>query len=254
MSGISGPEYPGPRDGLVFCFDPKNPRCIPVVGGNTTTVYNMVDNAPGVTSFANNEIPTEWSGIYTPEGYILYDGTDDDIDFGDICSFEYNNPFSVNIWISPDWTANSYLVAKSRDGTSPDFNMYRGWSLQVNGSKKLVFTLSNYGWTPIGMAVEGGTTINVWGGWQSLCCTYDGSGNRSGMKLYVNGVAETLTGLYDSTLSTTMVTTFPLLIGKQAGGAKYYDGKQGSVMIYNRELTAGEVLQNYNQLKGRFGL
>ena len=26
MSGQSGPEYPGSRDGLVFSVDPKNPR------------------------------------------------------------------------------------------------------------------------------------------------------------------------------------------------------------------------------------
>jgi len=34
----------------------------------------------------------------------------------------------------------------------------------------------------------------------------------------------------------------------------YYNGRVSSVKIYNRVLTAAEVLQNYNAQKGRFGL
>jgi hypothetical protein len=35
---------------------------------------------------------------------------------------------------------------------------------------------------------------------------------------------------------------------------RYFKGKQGSLRIYNRALSAGEILQNYNATKGRFGL
>ena len=36
--------------------------------------------------------------------------------------------------------------------------------------------------------------------------------------------------------------------------ARYFNGDFGTVIIYNRILSAGEVLQNYNALKSRFGL
>ena len=42
----------------------------------------------------------------------------------------------------------------------------------------------------------------------------------------------------------------------QFGGpfGNYFNGNIGPVKIYNRALSAAEVLQNYNQLKSRFGL
>ena len=252
MAFRNGPQYPGVSRGLVFLFEPPSPISVPNASGDTTTVYNAIDSSQsGSTSFEGAD--DEWANAKTLEGYMTYDATDDDIDFGDICSFEYNNAFSINVWISPDWTANKYLVAKSRDGTNPSLNMYRGYHFAINGSKKLSFAMYNYGYIGVpGMTVTGGTTIDNFSGWQNLCCTYDGSGNRSGMKSYINGVAETLTGTGDSTLSTTIVTTFPLLLAAQAGDTKFYDGSMGPVMIYNRELTEAEALQNYNQLKGRF--
>jgi hypothetical protein len=42
-----------------------------------------------------------------------------------------------------------------------------------------------------------------------------------------------------------------------SGGATsqpFFKGSIGSVMLYNRGLSATEVLQNYNALKGRYNL
>ena len=36
--------------------------------------------------------------------------------------------------------------------------------------------------------------------------------------------------------------------------SEYFKGYISNVMIYNKALTADEVLQNYNATKGRFGL
>ena len=40
----------------------------------------------------------------------------------------------------------------------------------------------------------------------------------------------------------------------QYGSYTFGNGAVGSIMIYNRNLTANESLQNYNALKSRFGL
>ena len=37
-------------------------------------------------------------------------------------------------------------------------------------------------------------------------------------------------------------------------GSKYYLGSMAQASVYNRALTAGEIAQNYNALKGRYGL
>jgi hypothetical protein len=67
--------------------------------------------------------------------------------------------------------------------------------------------------------------------------------------LYLNGV------LLATTAYTTSISTSG--IGRISGydnGGEIWNGNISSVMIYNRALTATEVLQNYNATKSRFGL
>jgi hypothetical protein len=43
-------------------------------------------------------------------------------------------------------------------------------------------------------------------------------------------------------------------IGSSSDANRYWDGNIYQIRIYDRPLTAAEVLQNYNATKGRFGL
>ena len=83
--------------------------------------------------------------------------------------------------------------------------------------------------------------------------------NDSNLYLYVNGAqvataADTLTG--------TIINAQEVWWGKSAytaGGANpqgsyQYTGDLGELFIYNRVLTAGEILQNYNTTKSKYGL
>jgi hypothetical protein len=79
---------------------------------------------------------------------------------------------------------------------------------------------------------------------------------------YINGVQNTaLTnhGITNNTptygngqIELTLMTLYPYGGGGNAGFST--QGNIGSFRIYNRVLTAAEVLQNYNATKGRFGL
>jgi len=42
--------------------------------------------------------------------------------------------------------------------------------------------------------------------------------------------------------------------GYSGGKAYYYNGNLAICKVYNRELNNDEISQNYNALKGRFGL
>jgi hypothetical protein len=75
------------------------------------------------------------------------------------------------------------------------------------------------------------------------------------MKLYINGNLITTTAF----TSTFDISTNSLSIGGTSGPAAtafpgYSNGKIYNVHIYNRVLSALEVLQNYNAQKSRFGL
>jgi hypothetical protein len=43
-------------------------------------------------------------------------------------------------------------------------------------------------------------------------------------------------------------------IGADPGGQEPFQGSIAQVLIFNKALTASEVLQNYNSTKSRFGL
>ena len=67
-------------------------------------------------------------------------------------------------------------------------------------------------------------------------------------RLYLNGVQ---TGSTTSGGPVTLNSTQSLTIGRRVQG-NFYDGNIAQVSIYNRALTAQEIQQNYNALKGRF--
>ena len=90
------------------------------------------------------------------------------------------------------------------------------------------------------------------GVWVNVIGTYDGSES----KIYVNG---TLSGTSNSqpdevnrSVSGTMKNTaVPREISDSATNTDF-NGKISNIQIYNRALSASEVLQNYNALKSRF--
>lgn len=73
------------------------------------------------------------------------------------------------------------------------------------------------------------------------------------LKLYINGVLATNGSI--SSASSNLIQDCNIVMGYwQSGGGRYMNGKINQVSIYNRALTADEVLNNYNASKGRFGL
>ena len=71
MGVTRGPQYPGIEDGLIFCFDPKNPTSYK--GGDK--LYSTFNTAVSGSEGQNEAII--WSEALTSEGSIELDGTDD---------------------------------------------------------------------------------------------------------------------------------------------------------------------------------
>lgn len=85
--------------------------------------------------------------------------------------------------------------------------------------------------------------------WNNVVITLNGS---SGV-MYLNGAAIATNNsmtLVPSSLGTTNLNYF----GKSQYADPYFNGKIAQVLIYNRALTAAQVLRNYDAAKGRFGL
>ena len=91
-----------------------------------------------------------------------------------------------------------------------------------------------------------GTTNLAISTWYHATVTVDGSGNAA---VYLNGLQQN-TGT--NTLATPSANT--LKIGTSISAGEYLNGQIALVQIYNRVLSASEVLQNFNADRQRFGV
>jgi hypothetical protein len=222
--------YTGPtivKDNLVLYLDAANTKSY--VSGSTT--WNDLSGTNNSGSLTNGPTFSSANG-----GSIVLDGADDYIRI----SQNINPPnitleFVYKALIS---TPYEYLISNARDCCGPQ----NGYELHiVNGVPR--FSIWNS--TQLGLNGTSTLTNQIY----HIIATYDGSQ----MKIYQNSI---LTGLVNSALGIGSSPSFNLAIGGMGFDPAVYN-LTGNIYIgrvYNRALTATEVLQNFNAIKGRFGL
>jgi hypothetical protein len=84
------------------------------------------------------------------------------------------------------------------------------------------------------------------GNWYQIVGTYD----LNNIKMYINGVLQRTSA--NTNASTSSAGGINLM--KRWDLGDYWGGYLSTVKIYNRALDSGEILQNYNASKGRYGL
>jgi hypothetical protein len=93
------------------------------------------------------------------------------------------------------------------------------------------------------------TTVGIsTGNWYHLV----GSWNGSQKKIFVNGALKATTGKANNLVTTTAGAAVGRFGGTSTG--YYFGGDIAKVAIYSIGLDDSQVLNNYNALKGRFGL
>jgi hypothetical protein len=246
MGVTRGPKYSGPQDGLIFSFDPKNRQCW--TGG--TDVTSIINNNSMTGSIYNSSNPMKTEGALTTAGYFEDDGTNDYINIANVggqlsgasyCTVEY--------WANLDSYHAKGIFGINKVGATAnqnniDCNFYSNavrWNVRNNSTNYAYLTLN---------------TIVSTGNWFQYVGTFDGTqiGNDKAL-CYINGIKRTLT--YDGTLPSTLVdfnSSDYFTIGRGGNLTWFMDGKVAIVNVWNRTLSAAEILTQYNRLKGRFGL
>ena len=221
-------------DGLVFCVDPANISSW--TGPDSSNVNDLVGTS-------TNTISNDPSGSYGINKSFIFDGVDDKIatTFNPSASIGDNNSWTINCWVyNQDVTAGS----NQKQRILGSINLYpdpvsRFW-LGARGGKVRV----GYGNSNWAMDNNLGTYVNNI--WQHVAVTFDYSATL--MTAYFNGVAEdTLDYTGDTHISKTDIR-----IGGVELDNRPWMGNISSIGIYNKALSAAEVLQNYNALKNRF--
>ena len=222
-------------DGLVLCLDAGDGKSYSGSGttwtdrsgnGNNGTLTN------GVTFSSDNG------------GSIVFDGAGDVVTVARNSSLSPIDAITQEVWFNLDTTGSRVYIGLQY-GTSSQ-NSYALWNANSGSWNGLIRNSSGMD------IIQYNTTVNT-SNWYHFVHTYDGSNQ----KLYINTElvkTQSVTGSIIYNSNNTEIT-----IGADYNGSGYnsgiiavVDGKQPVARIYNKALTAAEVLQNYNATKGRF--
>ena len=219
--------------------------------------------------------PISNSGISTTAWYDI-SGRDNHLYWSGLRAPEFSN-YGNNVVLN---TANTYTTARavissSYNGMRTGQTAYTAFAIfrpnRLDSSKILVSfgpTNNNCGGQkvhPIAIGGGGkfvGGACGALGTWNSsvgatpttsrfwcVATTYDGTTES----VYVDGVLEKTAAM---TSNTPVSSTNAISLGWLAIDGAFYsmDARIGTIMIYNRSLTAVEIQQNFNALRGRFGI
>jgi hypothetical protein len=81
--------------------------------------------------------------------------------------------------------------------------------------------------------------------WYHVVGTYDGTYQN----IYVNGEVTQTSGAF-----TSAIVESTAQIGRQVNAGQYWNGQIAKAAVYSRALSATEIKQNFNALRGRFGI
>ena len=222
-------------DGLVFNMDAANRASYPKTG---TTTTDTVSNITG--SFESNPI-----FIDTPTSASCwgFDGVDDRIIWGTYTSTvgELENLGDTNTWSIWLQIRNSsgFFLCGAPSNTS-------GVSYNTGNNFIYAYFTPNTGNRLI-ISADVGTLEND-NQFHNIVVTQ----NKTTVNIYLDGVDYGLTGGYDTIDSGKTIK--PNSLGAAWNAAYDFKGEIANTQVYNRALSANEVLHNYNALKGRFGL
>jgi len=228
MSSKGGPDIN--ENGLVLFLDAANRLSYPGSG----TAWSDLSGNSNTGTLTNG--PTFSAGNM---GSILFDGTNDYVDMGSSTYCNLIN-ISVSVWVRVT-SASGYFLSRYFNTTS-----YNGFLMYYDvASTKFGVGGRESSATYLNSATTNTYPLNNW-----YNVTWTKSANI--WSLYVNGSLDVSSSIGNGT--TPFSNNIMWLGGLyQPPDVYYYSSNISNVQIYNRVLTAAEVLQNYNATKSRFG-
>ncbi len=222
--------------GLVYSFDPGNFYSYSKIGNANAVFSDLNNNANGSlvdnTSFSKNN------------GNVLnFDGDKDAVDFGSNIPNFPSSDISVFLWINANSLRNGWNIFLTKwfsDYIGTDGQKDFHYAIYPNGGQffQNLYTTNTsnvFGSTPISTST-----------WYHVGFTL----SNGDLQMYINGQPD---GAMISGVSRTNYTNAKLLLGDpRTGGLVTFDGKIGTINVYNKAINREEVFQNFNSSKHRY--
>jgi hypothetical protein len=216
-------------NGLVLCLDAGNTKSYPGSG----TTWTDLSGRGNTGTLTNGPTYSSANG-----GSIVFDGSNDYVNIVTATSLGINSAstsFTISVWFKTTTTGELYLFDNFNGGTDI--------SLRIDGGTFEVY-MSATG--TIG-AVQFGSGYNN-GVWHNFVLTWNGSNtiNAYADAINIGSNTTTITGSFESNAA--------FRIGSRPASSIYFPANIAQASIYNRALSAAEVSQNFNALRGRYGI
>jgi len=234
-------RFKGPSNivtnGLTLWLDAGNLDSYP---GTGTTWYDLSgNNNNGALKSA-----AQWSNL----GWMNYDGNNTDTETT-VATVEINTNSAqgntVEQWI--------YGAALNGNGNMPFTWLDYGFDLWWYNN---LFGINNGNSLIYGISGANSVLLNNWVHVVAYF-PYDWAGSYTNAKLWINGVAQSISIVQGGLSNVTLPSSLNVGIGGgyTSGQDTFnWNGRISQTRIYTRELTTSEVQQNYNATKAKFGL
>lgn len=236
MSCFGGPEIL--NAGLVGYWDAENYLSY---SGSGTAWIDIIGDATANSANA----PT-----YNANGYYTFNGTNQYASAGDLAAFDFGTgSATIDMWIRTNGTYSDSITRRIiAKGASADGVGGEGFAIVIYGT---IYAIINTAGSATRITTTVGSINFSVGEWMNITLVIDRSTNY--MTIYKNagkdGTVTTSTTIGTGSIS----STSSLSIGALVGG-NFFNGDIALVRGYNRALSLVEMKQNFNALRGRFGI
>lgn len=254
-----GSAFSAVTDGLVLYYDALNPKSY---SGQGVTWTNFIDGTYPLTKKPNSGSFPAPQGITFPQynigGWFSFTGGSGTVNYSRFDSDLVNGYtyMSLEVWwrvTSPVSTTTTQSPISAGGPTSNLYGWY-GYGIRLDPTAKEVYYdyADGSGGNPAVSAINySANHVIVADKWHHIISTWDYDTQTA--KGYFDGIFKASAS--GSTASLKGITGHYMRVGVRADlQGSHFKGDIAIIKIYNRTLTANEVLQNYYALRGRFGV
>ena len=225
-----GPVNPIVRSGLILYLDAAK---MASYSGSGTIWTDLSDNGNNATLL---------NGVGYDNGNLVFDGVNDYASIAYSSSLDFPTALTISVWFYSGTSGSQILYLKGRtdaDNYNPLLSSsgYYAWTGANGRSQYLppVSYIENNTWYNLTVSHTSGSTPNV----------------------YRNGVLSTAHTFTEGNGTRALGTNLNLVsinADIPRGTIGSFNGRISSIQAYNRALTEQEIQQNFNALRGRFGI
>jgi hypothetical protein len=232
--------YFSPRivtSGLVLALDAADTNSYPRSGTTWTDLTGIGNNGTlvGSPTFSN-----------TKGGTIAFNGTNQYVNVPNSTSLQVAATFTLCSWVYATTLAARYAIFSTRVN-----NPAGSWQLEIGSTGVGSLSTNRIAFTGVATwLAETFDNVISTNRWYHICLTKANNVTNGGI-FYINGLAVPNRQTNAYTISNNADAK---RIATSTGLIELFPGNISHTSLYNRVLSATEILQNYNATKTRFGL